>query len=41
MVQSNFESKVRIQEIIDNQIPEFILEENPKFVSSLFFQSKG
>ena len=31
MVQSNFESKVRIQEIIDNQIPEFILEENPKF----------
>ena len=31
MVQSNFESKIRIQEIIDNQIPEFILEENPKF----------
>ncbi len=31
MVQSNFESKVRIQEVIDNQIPEFILEENPKF----------
>jgi hypothetical protein len=31
MVQSNFESKVKIQEIIDNQIPEFILEENPKF----------
>jgi hypothetical protein len=31
MVQSNFESKVRIQEIIDNQIPQFILEENPKF----------
>jgi hypothetical protein len=31
MGQSNFESKVRIQEIIDNQIPEFILEENPKF----------
>jgi hypothetical protein len=31
MVQSNFESKVKIQEIIDNQIPEFILQENPKF----------
>ena len=31
MVQSNFESKVKIQEIIDNQIPEFILAENPKF----------
>jgi hypothetical protein len=31
MGQSNFESKVRIQEIVDNQIPEFILEENPKF----------
>lgn len=31
MVQSNFESKVRIQEIIDNQIPDFILEKNPKF----------
>lgn len=31
MVQSNFESKVKIQDIIDNQIPEFILAENPKF----------
>ena len=31
MVHSNFESKVKIQEIINNQIPEFILDENPKF----------
>jgi hypothetical protein len=31
MVQSNFETKVKIQEIVSNQIPEFILEENPKF----------
>lgn len=31
MVQSNFESRIKIQEIIDNQIPDFILEQNPKF----------
>lgn len=35
MVQSNFETKVKIQEIIDNQIPEFLVEENPKFVEFL------
>ena len=31
MVQSNFETRVKIQEIVSNQIPEFVLEENPKF----------
>ena len=35
MIQTGFENKVKIQEIIDNQVPEFILEENPKFVDFL------
>lgn len=35
MVQSNFESKVKIQDIVDNQIPEFLVEQNPKFIEFL------
>ncbi len=30
MIQTGFESRVKIQQIIDNQLPEFILDENPK-----------
>ena len=30
MIQTGFESKVKIQQIIDNQLPEFVLDENPK-----------
>ena len=35
MIQTGFESRVKIQQIIDNQIPEFVLSENPKFVEFL------
>ena len=31
MIQTSFENKVQIQDIIDNQIPEFIASESPKF----------
>ena len=31
MINKGFDSRVKIQEIIDSQIPEFILDENPKF----------
>ena len=30
MIQTGFESKVKIQQIINNQLPEFLLDENPK-----------
>jgi hypothetical protein len=30
MIQKGFESRVKIQQIIDNQLPEFILDESPK-----------
>jgi hypothetical protein len=30
MIQTGFESRVKIQQIISNQLPEFVLEENPK-----------
>jgi hypothetical protein len=30
MIQTGFESRVKVQQIIQNQIPEFILDENPK-----------
>ena len=30
MIQTGFESRVKIQQIIDNQLPEFVLDENPK-----------
>ena len=35
MISTNFESRIKINQIIDNQIPEFILEENPKFLEFL------
>ena len=30
MFESDFEKRVQINEIIENQLPEFILEESPK-----------
>ena len=30
MIQNVFESRVKIQQIIDNQLPEFIKTESPK-----------
>ena len=35
MIKTGFEDKVKIQEIVSNQVPEFIKEENPKFVDFL------
>ena len=31
MIQTGFESRIKVQDIINNQIPEFILDESPKF----------
>jgi hypothetical protein len=31
MISTNFESRIKINEIVSNQIPEFILDQNPKF----------
>ena len=31
MISTGFEQRVKIQQIINNQLPEFILDENPKF----------
>ena len=31
MISTGFESRIKIQQIIENQIPEFISDENPKF----------
>ena len=30
MIETGFESRIKIQDIIDNQLPEFILDESPK-----------
>ena len=30
MVQNGFESRVKVQQIIDSQLPEFVLDESPK-----------
>lgn len=35
MIQTGFENRVKIQELVENQVPEFILDENPKFVEFL------
>ena len=35
MIQTGFESKVKIQEIIDNQLPDFVLSESPTTVDFL------
>ena len=29
MIQTGFESRVKVQQIIDNQLPNFILDESP------------
>jgi hypothetical protein len=31
MLNQEFEVRVKVQDIIDSQLPEFILDENPKF----------
>jgi len=35
MIQTGFESRVKVQQIINSQIPEFILDESPKFADFL------
>ena len=35
MIKTGFESRVKIQQIINNQLPEFLLDENPKAVDFL------
>ena len=35
MIHKDFETKIQIQDIIENQIPEFVLSENPKFTEFL------
>ena len=35
MIQTSFENKVQIQDILSNQVPEFIASENPKFTEFL------
>ena len=35
MIQTGFESKVKVQQIINNQLPSFLLDENPKSVDFL------
>ena len=35
MIQTGFESRVKIQQIISNQLPEFVLEESPKVTEFL------
>ena len=32
MIQTGFESRVKIQQVIESQLPEFILEESPNTV---------
>ena len=35
MITTGFDKKVKIQQIIDNQLPEFVLSESPKAVDFL------
>jgi len=35
MIQTSFENKVQIQDILNNQIPEFVVSESPKFLEFL------
>ena len=35
MIQTGFESRIKIQQIINNQLPEFILDESPKSIDFL------
>ena len=41
MIQTGFESRVKIQQIIDNQLPEFVLDENPKAVMTSALSGTG
>ncbi len=35
MIQTGFDSRIKVQQIIDSQLPEFILDESPKVVDFL------
>ena len=35
MIQTGIDSKVKVHQIVENQLPEFILDENPKAVDFL------
>ncbi len=35
MIQTGFESRIKVQDLIDHQLPEFILEESPNAVEFL------
>jgi len=35
MIQTGFESRVKVQQIIDSQLPEYVLDESPKAVDFL------
>ena len=35
MIEAGFESRIKIQQIVDNQLPEFIIDESPKTVDFL------
>ena len=35
MIETGFESRVKVQQLIDSQLPEFVLDENPKSVEFL------
>ena len=37
MLKNNFETRVKIQQIVESQLPSFILEESPKTVDFLKF----
>jgi hypothetical protein len=35
MIENDFESIVRVHQVIENHLPEFVLDENPKFIEFL------
>ena len=35
MITTGFDARVKVQQVIDNQLPEFLLSENPKAVDFL------
>ena len=43
MIQTGFERRVKVQQIIENQLPQFILSESPKAVDFLkqYYISQG
>ena len=43
MIQTGFESRIKVQDLIDHQLPEFILEESPnavKFFKAILYFSR-